>query len=355
MNGGNVTMYYNWLDQWDDRRTRRRDDTKQVTGLVLDPELVFPANEGTGNLEAFCNSAELTAVTSDRFFGLPDPVNDVKMDDDCVRFPSSIPTGIAENDIVHAKVTNAGSFDHAVIVFHHWNASSRNAPLARFLARRGLAVVEIAMPYHLERSRPGSTHADYMLSPNLGRTLQSVRQAVVDGRQLIRILRRAGYKNVSVLGVSLGSWVAGLVAAHDPTIQKASLILSAGSLADMVWTGGATRHIRASLEGRIELSELRRAWAPLSLGSYSAKLARPGLDVQLILAKRDRVVLPVLSEELIHQMQGAGASPNVKRLNCGHYSLSLPHYAISVGMSTAQFFKGKVPGQVCEADQTNPA
>lgn len=185
-------MYHNWLDRWDERRTRRRDDVKKVTGSVLDPELVFPPHEGTGTLEAFCQIAELTALDSDRFFSLADPVANVSADDQWVRFPSSIATGIAENDMVHAKVTRAKSFDHAVIVFHHWNASSRNAQLAWFLAKQGLAVVEIAMPYHLERRRPGSSHADYMLSPNLGRTLQSVRQAVVDGRQLIRILRCAG-------------------------------------------------------------------------------------------------------------------------------------------------------------------
>jgi dienelactone hydrolase len=316
MNGAGVAMYYNWLDRWDEHRTRRRDDVKKMTGLVLDPELVFPAHEGTGNLEAFCNDAKLMVLDSDRFFDLPDAFPNVSADDQWVRFPSSLPTGIVENDTVHAQVTSAGSFDHAVIVFHHWNASSRNAPVARFLAMQGLAVVEIAMPYHLERSRPGSSHADYMLSPNLGRTLQTVRQAVVDGRQLIRVLQRAGYRRVSVLGMSLGSWVAGLVVAHDPAIQKASLLLSAGSLAGMVWTGGATQHIRASLEGKMELSELRRAWAPLGLGNYAAKLARPGLDVQFVLAKRDKVVLPALSEELVHQMKCAGASPYVKRLNC---------------------------------------
>ena len=185
MNGGGVAMYYNWLDRWDERRMRRRDDVKKVTGLVLDPELVFPANNGTANQDTFCDIAKLTALDSDRFFGLADPIADVSADDQWIRFPSSISTGIAENDTVHAKVTRAGSFDHAVIVFHHWNASSRNAPLARFFARQGLAVVEIAMPYHLERSRPGSLHADYMLSPNLGRTLQSVRQAHA-GRQNCR-------------------------------------------------------------------------------------------------------------------------------------------------------------------------
>lgn len=332
-------MYYSWLDRWDERQTRRRDDVKKVTGLVVDPELAFPEIDGTADLNAFCEAAELTALDPDRFFGLADLTADASVDDHWIRFPSSITTGISENDMVHAKVTSAGSFDHAVIVFHHWNASSRNAPLAWFFARQGLNVVEIAMPYHLERRRPGSSHADYMLSSNLGRTIQSVRQAVVDGRQLVRILQRTGYRRVSVLGISLGSWVAGLVAAHDPAIRKANLLLSAGSLADMVWTGSATQHIRASLEGSLELSDLRRAWAPLSLGSYADRLARPGLDMQFVFAKRDRVVLPVLSEEFIQQLEGAGASPSVKRLNCGHYSSSLPPYAIGAGIGAARFLR----------------
>ena len=348
-------MYYRWLDRWDERRTRRRDDVKKVTGLVLDPELVFPAGEGTADLDVFCDSAELTAAHSDRFFALPDRVSDVTIDDQWVRFPSSITTGIAGNDIVHAKVTTAGAFDHAVIVFHHWNAMSRNATLARYLARQGLTVVEIAMPYHLERSRPCSSYADYMLSSNLGMTLQAVRQAVVDGRQLIKVLQQAGYRKVSVLGISLGSWVAGLVAAHDPAVQKASLLLSGGSLADMVWSGGATENIRAGLEGRMELSELRRAWAPLSLGTYAARLSRLALDVQFILAARDKVVLPALSDQLIHQMQSAGASPLVSRLNCGHYSLALPPYAIRVGAGVSRFLRDGERDQDREAHRMGQA
>lgn len=342
-------MYYRWLDHWDECRTRRRDDVKKVTGLVLDPDLAFPVGEGISDLDGFCASAELAAAHSDRFFALPDRVADVAADDEWIRFSSSITTGIAANDTVHAKVTKAHSLEHAVIVFHHWNATSRNATLARYLARRGLTVVEIAMPYHLERSRPGSAYADHMLSSNLGLTLQSVRQAVVDGRQLIRVLQQAGFLRISVLGISLGSWVAGLVAAHDPVVCKASLLLSGGSLADMVWTGSATEHIRAGLEGRIELADLRRAWALLSLETHAAKLSQPGRDVQFILAERDKVVLPALSEQLIRQMQGAGASPFVIRLNCGHYSLTLPHYAIRVGASVSRFLKDRGTSRMGQA------
>ncbi|TIQ73252.1 MAG: dienelactone hydrolase-related enzyme, partial [Mesorhizobium sp.] len=160
---------------------------------------------------------------------------------------------------------------------------------------RGITVVEIAMPYHFERSRPGSVHADYMLSPNLGRTIQSVRQAVWDGRKLIRWLKSEGYREISVLGMSLGSWVAAIVAAHDLAVSKASLFLTAGSLADMVWTGRATRSIRDSLEPEIELTDLRRAWGPLNLENCAHSLARPDLDLHVVLAKRDKVVLPELS------------------------------------------------------------
>ena len=70
----------------------------------------------------------------------------------------------------------------------------------------------------------------------------------------------------------------------------------------MVWTGSATRHIRASLEGEIELAELRGAWAPLSLESYADKLARHGLELQMVLAERDQVVLPALSERLVSEL-----------------------------------------------------
>lgn len=332
-------MYYSWLDRWDERRTRRRDNDKTVTELVFDPELAFPAITGVTGTRAFCEAAERAALASDAFFGLADDLPEANWDDRFLRFPSSISTGIVENDMVHALVTQAKTSDHAVLVFHHWNASSHNAQLARFFARRGISVFEMAMPYHLERSRPGATHADHMLSPNLGRTIQSIRQAVVDGRQLIRIVQRAGYRKVSVLGISLGSWVAGLIAAHDSAVEKASLFLTAGDLAEMVWTGGATRHIRASLEGRIGLAELRRAWAPLNLENHAVRLARRELDLQLVLARRDRVVLPALSERLVQRLEGAGAAPNVIRLNCGHYSLTLPPYIISTGMNASGFLR----------------
>jgi hypothetical protein len=105
----------------------------------------------------------------------------------------------------------------------------------------------------------------------------------------------------------------------------------------MVWTGRATRAIRASLEPKIDLADLRRAWGPLNLENYAHLLARPDLPQHVVLARRDKVVLPKLSASFIQKLKDAGARPNVLELNCGHYSLALPPYILLAGLSLKRF------------------
>jgi len=330
-------VFHNWLDRWDEKRARRGEDAKKVTAVSLDAELAFPSAANVCSIDEFCKLGVQAAATPSFFRAPIGNDSDFERAGDFLKFPSDISTDIEENNLVWSKITDGGSRNKALVIFHHWNARSRNRQIAKFFPKRGVTVVEIVMPYHFERSRPGSDYADYMLSANLGRTIQSLRQAVWDGQKLIRWLKSEGYREISVLGMSLGSWVAGLVAAHDTNVSKASLFLTAGSLADMVWTGRATCAIRESLEPMIDLSHLRRAWAPLDLGNYVYSLARPDLDIQLILAKRDKVVLPELSISLLESLQHTGARPDALRLNCGHYSLAIPPYILLAGINLKRF------------------
>ena len=330
-------MYYNWLDRWDERRAQRGEEWKLKTNFALGGELAFPGTDPNTTLSEFCDLAD-QAVTDAAYFAEPMGGNNVfDRRGDWLRFRSDITTDVEENNVVVAKITEGGSLDRALVVFHHWNATSWNNQLAKFFARRGITVVEIAMPYHFNRKRPGSRYADFMLSANLGRTLQSMRQGVLDGRRLIWWLKKEGYREISLLGMSLGSWVAGLIAAHDRSVSKASLFLTAGSLADMVWTGRATRSIRESFEDAISLSGLRRAWAPLNLENYTSRLSRPDLNLHVVLAKRDKVVLSDLSTSLTTGLGQTGATPIVLKLNCGHYSLGRPPFIFLAGWSLNKF------------------
>ncbi|ASY74382.1 alpha/beta fold hydrolase [Sinorhizobium fredii] len=330
-------MYHNWLDRWDERRARRGEEAKKVTDFILDAGRAFPDEKRIETIDEFCVLAD-QALSDSSWYDEPSGSGQgFERHDGWLRFPSDISTGVEENNVVWAKITESGSHDQALVIFHHWNANARNRQIAKFFSQRGITVVEIAMPYHFERSRPGSLYADYMLSSNLGRTIQSVRQAVWDGRKLIRWLKSEGYGEISVLGMSLGSWVAGIIAAHDQAVSKASLFLTAGSLADMVWTGRATRSIKNSLEPEIGLADLRRAWAPLNMENYADRLARSDLDLHVVLAKRDKVVLPELSERFMQRLKDAGARPNIMKLNCGHYSLGMPPYILLAGLSLKRF------------------
>ncbi|MGO4569464.1 alpha/beta fold hydrolase [Rhizobium sp. 2YAF20] len=334
-------MYHSWLDRWDERRARRGEEGKERTEFVLDAERAFPGVEKIASLEEFFVLAD-QAVADPAFFDEPSGSDQgFQRQDGWLKFPSGMSTDVEENNVVWAKITESGSFDQALVIFHHWNATARNRHIANFFSQRGITVVEIAMPYHIERSRPGSAHADYMLSPNLGRTIQSIRQAVWDGRKLIRWLKGQGYREISVLGMSLGSWVAGLVAAHDSTVSKASLFLTAGSLADMVWTGRATLSIRESLEPVIDLTDLRRAWGPLNLENYTHNLARTDLELHVVLAKRDKVVLPEISQRFMQRLKAVGARPNILELNCGHYSLGMPPHILLAGLSLKRFLSSR--------------
>lgn len=330
-------MFHDWLDRWDEKRAQRGEEAKKVTACVLNTERAFPDASKLNTIDEFCRLAN-QAVSDPSYYDRPAASgHGFERRDEWLTFPSDLPTDVAENNVVWAKITESSSRDQALVIFHHWNASGRNQQIAKFFSRWGVTVVEIAMPYHMERSRPGSLYADYMLSADLGRTVQSVRQAVWDGRKLIGWLKNEGYRDVSVLGMSLGSWVAGLVAAHEPAVSKASLFLTAGSLADMVWTGRATRSIRRTLEPAITLADLRQAWAPLTLENYAHDLARADLALHVVLAKRDTVVLPELSQCFIQKLTEAGANPSVLDINCGHYSLAMPPYILMAGWSLKRF------------------
>lgn len=334
-------MLLSWLDRWDEKRAQRGEATKAITQFELGAALAFPDAPEISSLSQFCLRAVDEASRSS-FYEEPDKLSTgFERSGSWLTFPSDLSTDVNNNNIVSVKITVADSSRHALIVFHHWNASGRNSRLAQFFAKRGITVAEIALPYHFERSRPGSEHADYMLSANVGRNLQSMRQAVLDGRKLIRWLNEQGYPQISVLGMSLGSWVAGLVAAHDTAVSKASLFLTAGPLADMVWTGRATRSIRKSLSPEMNLSDLRTAWAPVDMGRFAKRFVRPTLDLQIVLAKRDTVVIPELSRQFITKLEGAGVAPRVLELNCGHYSLGAPPFILLAGLSLHKFLTTK--------------
>ena len=316
------------------------DQGKVQRSFALDAHLAFPdADDGLLRLDDFARFSE-TEVRNERFFEVPagyDPVvTDVA---DGIQFPSALQTETEANDTVHVKVSEARNRAHALVVFHHWRADAYNGVVAGLLSRLGISVYEMALPYHLSRAVPGVADFNDFVSPNLGKTVRAIRQGVFDGGQVISILKRQGYGKISVMGTSLGSWVAGLVAAHDGSVQKAALLLAGGDAARAIWSARTTRHIKAVIDTELSLHDLERAWAVLNVENYVGKMARPNFEAKFILGNRDPAIIPEISRSLIDAMNDVGVTVDVSWLNCGHASLSRLPYSAMAAYQLVRFLR----------------
>lgn len=286
---------------------------------------------------------------SEEFYALP-CVSDYALEGDRLKWTSAVCTPSDENNTARARFFpedarspaggpakrrsrsargrgerangRGGRARRAVVVLPQWNADEEShVALCRVLNRFGIAALRLTMPYHEERRPAGLERADFLVCPNVGRTLQSMRQAVVDARACVAWLRGRGYERVGVVGTSIGSCTAFLAFVHDEGIDAGVFNHVSGYFADVVWRGISTRHVRAGLEGSLTLEELRRLWLPISPLAFADRLtAQRAPPMRFIAARHDLTFPADLSREVIARVRSSGVHVNVTWLPCGHYT-----------------------------------
>src|SRR5262249_34583054 len=163
--------------------------------------------------------------------------------------------------------------------------------------------LRLSMPYHDIRMPAEIGRADYAVSANIGRTLDACRQAVIDVRCCFDWLEQQGYKRLGIAGTSLGSCYSFLAAAHDPPIRVSAFNHASTYVADVVWHGQSTRHIREGIESQIDLQRLRALWSAVSPMSYFQQFARWPKKSLIIYANYDLTFLPELSRAAVAEFK----------------------------------------------------
>jgi hypothetical protein len=277
-------------------------------------------------LSALTDYADAAAAASDRYFETDPAPHYECTPDGHLTFESAVRTPHETNNVVHGrffpgKVRAKGRtrVDRAVVLLPQWNSDAGgHIGLAKLLAYFGMSAVRLSLPYHDLRMPPELHRADYIVSANLGRTLEVCRQAVKDTKRAIYWLHQQGYERIGVLGTSLGSCLAMLTAAHEPLVRAAALNHVSPRFADVVWEGLSTQHVHESLADNIDFAHLQRVWHPISPETYLDKMR--GKHVLLVYARYDLSFPLHLSKELIDHFHAAGLAPSVSMLPCGHYS-----------------------------------
>ena len=254
-------------------------------------------------------------------------------------FPSPMRTPHPENNTVHAlyfRSAQATKGRRAVVVLPQWNADpSGHVGLCHLLNRFGLSALRLTLPYHDARRPQELNRADYIVSSNVGRTMQVCRQAVMDTRRAVAWLHKQGYDRIGILGTSLGSCLSLLTAAHEPLIRAQALNHISPYFADVVWRGLSTQHVRTGLDGHVDLDTLRTMWLPISPQMYLDRVKDK--KTLLVYAKYDLTFPVDLSQNLIREFEQRRIPHEIVILPCGHYSTGVAPFKYLDGFVLARF------------------
>jgi hypothetical protein len=315
-----------------ERRHASRDTNRVVRPFEWGAEFVAEHTNGDDPREVVTAFARASVARSEEFYALA-PVRDYALDGDLLTWTSAVRTPTPENNTARARFFPAqtpkrtrGKGDEtkrrAVVVLPQWNADAEShVALCRLLSRLGIAALRLTLPYHEARRPAELERADYMVSPNVGRTLQSLRQGVVDARAAVAWLDSQGYERIGVTGTSIGSCTAFLAFVHDERIDAGVFNHVSGYVADVVWRGISTQHVRAGIEGTLTLEELRALWLPISPLAFAERLTRMRTRPMRFIAARHDLTFPAdLSRDVISRVRNLGVPVNVSWLPCGHYT-----------------------------------
>jgi len=284
--------------------------------------------------------SQLAVRHSDEFFGYDRPRH-FQLTDGILRFHSPVATPYHENNVVHAQWFPAKKpTGRAVVLLPHWNApvEGHNA-LCRGLSRLGISALRISLPYHDYRMPSELKRADYAMSANVCRTIDAARQAVIDVRCCFDWLEMQGFERLGIVGTSLGSAYACLASAHDHRIAVNVFNHCSTYVADVVWTGLSTQHIRQGLEEHIDLDKLREAWRAISPVSYLEKFAAQKQKSLFIYAAYDTTFLPRFSRDILEQMKAYNVDHKIVVMPCGHYTLGETPFKFLDGYHICSYLK----------------
>jgi hypothetical protein len=111
------------------------------------------------------------------------------------------------------------------VLLHGWNGERQYQCQFPYLAwrlnRAGINAAILELPYHGSRKPISPAAVHNFISSDLLRVVEAVRQSLCDVRAILAWLKGEGVPRMGLWGISLGAWLAGLVAEMDSNVDFA--------------------------------------------------------------------------------------------------------------------------------------
>lgn len=326
----------------------QRDTNRIVRPFAWGESFITNHLNGDDPRDLFSEHSRSVMERSEEFYALA-PITDYQLAGEYLTWTSQIQTPSKENNTAYARYfpvrrepTTPKKKRPAVVILPQWNAdAASHVDLCRVLNRLGISALRLTLPYHERRRPPELDRADYLVGSNVGRTIQSVRQAVLDARAAINwLVEEEGHDRIGIIGTSIGSCTAFLTFAHEERIDVGVFNHVSGYFADVVWHGISTQHVRAGFEDKLTLEDLRNYWLPISPIPFIPRLTRMrSRPMRFIAACYDLTFPADLSRDVIKETRRHGIPVDVTWLPCGHYTSGETPWKYLDGWKMAAFLK----------------
>ena len=168
-----------------------------------------------------CSKDKLAAYISacsplsrEEFFGMQ-PALRPSLRSELIEWDTPRPSGHLENDRARVRFYPARNHGAPTVFLLHALMSASDVGYRRLAERFNTAGWSVAfphLPYHYSRTPARTWNGELAITADLVRNAEGLRQAVIELRQLMALLRTQGTKEFALIGTSYGGWIGALLA-----------------------------------------------------------------------------------------------------------------------------------------------
>jgi hypothetical protein len=189
-------------------------------------------------------------VSRDEFYRVPTMPLFVRAGN-YLEWPSPVKTLFPENQTARARIfLSDQGFGAPTLIFLHALMSAYDTGYCRIAAglnRRGWNAALIHLPYHYSRVPRGHFNGALAITANLAQNGETLRQAVIEVRQLMEFFRQKGCPEFGLLGTSYGGWVGSLVSFLEKEFRFVSLLQPIVDIEHAIWYSPVSSVMRRTL------------------------------------------------------------------------------------------------------------
>jgi pimeloyl-ACP methyl ester carboxylesterase len=222
-----------------------------------------------------------------------EPVADLEIEGGMLSWSSPVESEFAENNAARARIFLSGrGWSAPAVFFLHALMSASDfgyQRIARRFNQNGWNAVLVQLPYHYNRVPSGYANGALALTSELIRNAETIRQAVIEIRQLLELFRTRGAARFGLIATSYGGWIGSILLSLEADFEFAALLQPIADVEEAIWNSPAALTIRSRLR-RFQIEPgISRQHAHLS-SPFDQKPLIDTNRIHLLAGEFDRIV-----------------------------------------------------------------